>query len=131
MNATRWSTPPSARCTTPAWRSKPRRCCWPSYPVRTRPITSCSAWPPTPSGAATRLQWGTTYLASLIDLAPQDRARIDAAAAALLRDIAATPDAFQQRNRTQLQRAAAKLAELPQAGEHASALLRAIAAGLG
>src|SRR5471032_972197 len=83
------------------------------------------------TGPATRLQWGTTYLASLIDLAPQDSARIDAAAAALLRDIAATPDAFQQRNRTQLQRAAAKLAELPQAGEHASALSRAIAAGLG
>jgi len=82
------------------------------------------------TGPATRLQWGTTYLASLIDLAPQDRARIDAAAAALLRDIAVTPDAFQQRNRTQLQRAAAKLAELPQAGEHASALARTIETGL-
>src|SRR5471030_70806 len=82
------------------------------------------------TGPATRLQWGTTYLASLIDLAPQDSARIDAAAAALLRDIAVTPDAFQQRNRTQLQRAAAKLAELPQAGEHASALARTIETGL-
>src|SRR5471030_640476 len=82
------------------------------------------------TGRATRLQWDTTYLSSLIDLAPHDGARIDAAAATLLRDIAATTDAFQQRNLTQLQRAAAKLAGLPQPGPEAIALSRAIAAGL-
>src|SRR5471032_2267222 len=54
MNATRWSTPPSARCTTPAWRSKPKHCCWPNCRVRIRPTISCSAWSAAPSGAATR-----------------------------------------------------------------------------
>lgn len=82
------------------------------------------------TGPATRLQWSTTYLSSLIDLSPRDSARIDAAAAVLLRDIAATPDAFQQRNLTQLQRAAARLTDLPQPGPQANALSRAIAAGL-
>ena len=87
----------------------------------------------TATGPATRLQWGTTYLSSLIDLSPQDSARIDAAADALLRDIAAASgaaDAFEQRNLTQMRRAAAKLAELPQPGPQASALSRTIDAGL-
>ncbi|WP_296000151.1 thioredoxin family protein [Rugamonas sp.] len=84
------------------------------------------------TGPATRIQWSVTYLASLIDHAPQDSDRIEQAAQALLRDIDASADAdtFQQRNGSQLQRAAAKLAGLPQAGAHARAVATAIAAGL-
>jgi hypothetical protein len=56
-------------------------------------------------GPATRLQWGVTYLGSLIELAPQDAARIAQATQGLQADIAAAgADADQQRNLAQLQK---------------------------
>ncbi|MYM25468.1 thiol reductase thioredoxin [Duganella sp. FT135W] len=61
-------------------------------------------------GPATRLQWGVTYLSSLIDLSPQDTARIEQAAQGLLADVAAAgADAHQQRNLGQLQKLMPKL----------------------
>ena len=57
------------------------------------------------TGPATRLQWGVTYLNSLIDLAPHDVPRIEQARQGLQADIvAAGPDAYQQRNLSQLQK---------------------------
>jgi hypothetical protein len=57
------------------------------------------------TGPATRLQWGVTYLSALIELTPQDQARIAQAEQGLQADItAAGPDAHQQRNLTQLQK---------------------------
>ena len=77
-------------------------------------------------GPATRLQWGVTYLSSLIELAPQDSARIEQAAQGLLADLqAAGADAHQQRNLSQLQKLAPKLATVP-AGPHTSELGRSI-----
>jgi hypothetical protein len=77
-------------------------------------------------GLATRLQWGVTYLNSVIDLTPQDTARIEQAAQGLLADVkAAGADAHQQRNLGQLQKLAPKLATIP-AGPHTSALTAAI-----
>lgn len=67
-------------------------------------------------GSATRLQWGATYLTSLIELAPQDGDRIAAAAQGLRREIGATADAFQQRNLSQLQRLLPKLDGVAAAG---------------
>ena len=56
-------------------------------------------------GPATRLQWGVTYLNSLMELSPQDAARIEQAEQGLRADIAAAgPDAFEQRNLAQLQK---------------------------
>jgi thiol-disulfide isomerase/thioredoxin len=56
-------------------------------------------------GPATRLQWSVTYLLSLLDLAPQDSARIAQARQALEADIAAAgADAHHQRNLSQLQK---------------------------
>ncbi|RFP09835.1 thioredoxin family protein [Duganella sp. BJB488] len=56
-------------------------------------------------GPATRLQWGVTYLSSLLELAPQDSARIEQAREALRADIAqAGADAHHQRNQAQLQK---------------------------
>lgn len=76
-------------------------------------------------GPATRLQWGVTYLGSLIELAPQDSERIEQAAQGLLADVrAAGADARQQRNLGQLQKLAPKLATL--AGPHTAALAAAI-----
>lgn len=65
-------------------------------------------------GPATRLQWGVTYLLSLIDLAPHDTARIEQAAQGLLDDVhAAGADAHQQRNLGQLQKLSAGIQRLP------------------
>ena len=73
-------------------------------------------------GPATRLQWGVTYLNALIDLAPQDAARIEQAAQGLLAEVRiAGEDAFQQRSLAQLQKLAPKLATVA-AGTHTAAL---------
>jgi len=77
----------------------------------------------TAKGPATRIQWGANYLLKLLDGAAADIARIDDAAAGLLADVQATPDAFCQRNRGHLQRVGQALAE---AGGHAGALKRLI-----
>jgi len=77
-------------------------------------------------GPATRLQWGVSYLISLIELAPQDSARIEQAAQGLLADVqAAGADAHQQRNLSQLQKLAPKLATIP-AGRNTAALAAAL-----
>jgi hypothetical protein len=68
-------------------------------------------------GPATRIQWGATYLLTLIDTTPADSARIEAAAAGLEQDFANAPDAFQQRNLAQAQKLLSKLpATMPLAG---------------
>lgn len=64
-------------------------------------------------GAATRIQWGVTYLSQLMEQASADGARIAQARQALLADVAtAGADAQYQRNHAQLQ----KLARWPQLG---------------
>ncbi|MES2019209.1 MAG: thioredoxin family protein [Pseudomonadota bacterium] len=74
------------------------------------------------SGPATRLQWGATYLQALVDFAPHDAPRIDRCAGELLQEIGARNDAFCQRNRTQLERIASKLALWNGASTQAAAL---------
>ncbi|MBB3117538.1 thioredoxin family protein [Pseudoduganella violacea] len=74
------------------------------------------------AGSATRLQWGVTYLISLLDNSPGDSPRIEDAAAGLLADLSATADAFRQRNLAQVRRLAAKLSGTP----HAPALQQAL-----
>ncbi|NVD96446.1 thioredoxin family protein [Massilia sp. BJB1822] len=73
-------------------------------------------------GSATRLQWGVTYLSAVLDNAPGDSARIEAAAAAILDDVNATADVFSQRNLAQVHRLAVKLSGTP----HAPALQQAL-----
>ncbi|MDE2370607.1 MAG: thioredoxin family protein [Burkholderiales bacterium] len=75
-------------------------------------------------GAATRLQWGSSYLAALVDLAPQDGARIEKTAAQLLADAATDSGSFEGRSARALKRAAAKLASWNAGGRHAQALRR-------
>jgi thioredoxin-related protein len=75
-------------------------------------------------GPATRLQWGTTYLAALIDLAPQDEARIEKAAAQLFTEASAAPDAFYERSGRSLQRVGTKLLGWNKGGSHAATLQR-------
>ncbi len=61
------------------------------------------------SGGATRLQWGATYVEALVALAPQDAARIEAAASAVLREAAGQGAAFHERSARALQKVSAQL----------------------
>lgn len=60
-------------------------------------------------GPATRLQWGARYVAALVELSPQDDARIERAAQQLFTEAAGQPDAFHERSASALQRASGKL----------------------
>ena len=88
-------------------------------------------------GPATRLQWGSGYLSALVDLAPQDAARIEKVAAQLLREAAADTGAFEGRSVRSLQRASGKLVAWNGEGKHAAAMKRlqgqvdSLCAGLG
>lgn len=62
-------------------------------------------------GPATRLQWGASYVNSLIELNPTDDARIEKAVHSVLRELGATENAFYERNRTALERMGKKLTE--------------------
>ncbi len=55
-------------------------------------------------GPATRLQWGAAYVGALIELAPEDAARIEAAARSVIGELEPVPATFHERNRTVLER---------------------------
>jgi thiol-disulfide isomerase/thioredoxin len=76
----------------------------------------------TSEGPATRLQWGSSYLAALIDLSPQDSPRIERTAAQLFSEAAKTSDAFEGRSARSLQRASAKLVAWNGRDLHAAAM---------
>jgi len=81
-------------------------------------------------GPATRLQWGSSYLSALIDLAPQDAATIEKTALTLLDEAGHQPGAFYERSARSLQKAGAKLQGWNQGGAHA-ATLKKVEARLG
>jgi hypothetical protein len=78
----------------------------------------------TSKGPATRLQWGANYVAALVDLAPQEGARIETAVASLFADAAKDKGAFYERSGRSLRRVTGKIASWTKSGEHAAALLR-------
>ncbi|GAB4471146.1 MAG: thioredoxin family protein [Burkholderiaceae bacterium] len=55
-------------------------------------------------GPATRLQWGASYVGALIELAPDDAARIEAAARSVIGELEPVPATFHERNRASLER---------------------------
>ncbi len=75
-------------------------------------------------GAATRLQWGAAYLRALVELAPQDAARIEALAARIIDEAAAQPDAFEARSARSMQRVGKLLRDWDPLGERAAVLQR-------
>ncbi|SHH67553.1 thioredoxin family protein [Massilia sp. CF038] len=77
-------------------------------------------------GAATRLQWGATYLQALIDFAPHEVPRIDRFASRMLEELGTMGDAACQRNRSQLDRIDSKLALWHGASAPAAALRAAV-----
>jgi len=75
-------------------------------------------------GPATRLQWGSGYLNALVDLAPQDTARIEATAAQLIAEAAKDPGSFSGRSVRSLQRMGRKLQGWGAEGQQAAAVQR-------
>jgi hypothetical protein len=75
-------------------------------------------------GPATRLQWGASYVSALVELAPQDGARIEKAVQQLWTEAAAQPNAFYERSARSLQRVGTKLQEWNAKGQHAAEMKR-------
>ena len=75
-------------------------------------------------GPATRLQWGSGYVNALVELSPQDEARIEKAAQQLFTEAASLPDAFYERSGRSLQRVGTKLQVWNKGGAHAAVLKR-------
>ncbi len=75
-------------------------------------------------GPATRLQWGAGYFNALVDLAPQDSARIEALAAQLFKEAAQDSASFHERSGRSLQRVATKLQEWNKGPAQAAVLQR-------
>ncbi len=75
-------------------------------------------------GPATRLQWGASYLNALVELGPQEEARIEKAASQLFAEAAKQPDAFYERSGRSLQRVGTKLQAWNKGGAHSAAMKR-------
>ncbi len=75
-------------------------------------------------GPATRLQWGSSYIAALVDLAPTDEAAIESATGELWSEAEKQPDAFYQRSGRSLERVGAKLQAWNKGGAHRAAMAR-------
>jgi len=75
-------------------------------------------------GPATRLQWGASYVSALVDLAPQDTRRIEAAVTHVIGELDARPDTFFGRNQKSLERVGKKLAAWNKGNQHGDSLQR-------
>ena len=75
-------------------------------------------------GPATRLQWGASYLAALVDLAPRDAQRIEQTATRIFDEAARDPAALHDRSARSLQRVADKLKSWNAGGQQAAAIGR-------
>jgi thiol-disulfide isomerase/thioredoxin len=73
-------------------------------------------------GPATRLQWGSGYVNKLIELSPQDSARIEKAASQVIGELDAAPETFYERNRRSLQKMGMQLAKWNADGKNAAIL---------
>ena len=75
-------------------------------------------------GPATRLQWGSGYLAALVDLSPTDAKRIEKTAARLIAEAAKDQGAFSGRSVRSMQRVSTKLVSWNADGKQAAVLRR-------
>jgi tetratricopeptide (TPR) repeat protein len=73
----------------------------------------------TSKGPATRLQWGASYVAALVDLAPEQGKRIEQAVTDLFADSKKDKGAFYERSGRSLRRATGKISVWNTSGEHA------------
>ena len=78
----------------------------------------------TSEGPATRLQWGSSYVASLVELAPQDEARIEKAVATLIQEADGQQAAFYERSARSMQKIGDQLATWSAKGQHRAVVER-------
>jgi len=62
-------------------------------------------------GPATRIQWGTGFVNQILELAPDDVARVETAAAAVIGQLEPKGETFYERNQRSLKRMASRLAK--------------------
>jgi protein disulfide-isomerase len=70
-------------------------------------------------GPATRFQWGYNYMLGLLEMTPDNTARIQQAGLDVLGELDGAPDAFYQRTRMRLEQLSAKLLEWGTGAERA------------
>ncbi len=75
-------------------------------------------------GPATRLQWGASYVSALVDLAPQDGARIEKAAGQIFSEAGKDSGALHDRSGRSLQRIGRKLSSWNSDGKQAAVMKR-------
>ena len=75
-------------------------------------------------GPATRLQWGASYLGALVELAPQDAARIEKTSAQLISEAARDAGAFEGRSLRAMQRVSTRLVSWNVSGKQTATLRR-------
>jgi thioredoxin-related protein len=75
-------------------------------------------------GPATRLQWGSNYVAALIELSPEDTPRIEKAAAQLFSEAEKDPGAFYERSERSLKKVATLLGSWNQGPAQSAAVGR-------
>jgi len=75
-------------------------------------------------GPATRLQWGASYIAALVELAPHDEKAIEAATTQFWSEAAAQPDAFYMRSGRALQKVGNQLQAWNKGGAHRASMAR-------
>lgn len=73
-------------------------------------------------GPATRLQWGSSYVNRLIDMAPQDETRIKVATARVLSELESVPETFYERNRRGLEKMGTGLLAWNDTGRHTAVM---------
>ncbi|MFZ6767601.1 thioredoxin family protein [Undibacterium sp. Di26W] len=76
-------------------------------------------------GPATRLQWGSNYVSNLVDLVPNDDARIAKAVQSVFGEAAKVDNAFYERNRAYLEKMGKKLIDWNKEGKHQLAYQKA------
>jgi thiol-disulfide isomerase/thioredoxin len=75
-------------------------------------------------GPATRFQWGYNYLVGVLEMTPEDSARIERVGLEVIGELDGSPDAFYQRTRMRLEQLSAKLLEWGQSPERAPVVER-------
>ncbi|HEU5295216.1 MAG TPA: disulfide isomerase, partial [Burkholderiaceae bacterium] len=75
-------------------------------------------------GPATRLQWGAQYVSALIELAPQDEAKVEQAVSRMIDEAAVDKAAFDGRSARSLQRVGKQLAQWNRDGRHGAVVAR-------
>lgn len=73
-------------------------------------------------GPATRMQWGSGYVAKLVEMSPKDSARIEKAASQIIGELEAAPETFYERNRRSLEKMGKQLTTWSQKSQQAPVL---------